>query len=563
MTKLLIVDDEQIERDGMQAILRKAFPELHIEQAKNGKLALEMAATLQPDLILMDIKMPGINGLEAIELISRDYPHIKFVMVTAYDTFDYARTAIKLGVKDYLLKPSKASEIAATVSKVLAEIAEERRLAETSSRQQDVLKKILPVVEADLVTQLLFDHVHEVHIDESLGLLGMSADSELFALTVLLPQGSASLHSKIREKARQVSEGWVGALNGRYIPVIVFRDAERSYRSQAISIARELLSIIETTQAANAQAITAAQNRTAEQSVAAPQHGVPQSSGGQGTNGSYGVQGKAWSHDKAYFIGIGGVCQSLHQIRQSYQEALIASLDPGLAVKYQFYADSTVLGMARERVSANQWERQFFDRIRQGQWEQIEADMLELLRWCERDSIELHIGQQRVLELLWLVTRVLIEMGLEVEMPLFSYQLADYNQLRLESTLLLNKLQQASKAYQERIKPDAIQQMKQYIYEHSHEDISLETLASQIGLSPVYISKLFKEQLGVNYIDFLTQCRIEKAKKLMADPARSMKEITFEVGYHDPNYFSKVFKKMCDVSPTEYRRALFGKGGAE
>ncbi|MGM0973859.1 MAG: helix-turn-helix domain-containing protein [Bacillota bacterium] len=80
-----------------------------------------------------------------------------------------------------------------------------------------------------------------------------------------------------------------------------------------------------------------------------------------------------------------------------------------------------------------------------------------------------------------------------------------------------------------------------------------------MGLSPIYISKMFKEKLGVNYIDFLTECRIEKAKKLMADSGKSLKEITFEVGYHEPNYFSKVFKKMCGQSPTEFRKALLGK----
>ncbi len=108
MIKLLIVDDEQIEREGLQTILQKAYPELVIEQAKNGNMAVQMAGEFKPNLILMDIKMPGMNGLEAVERISTAYPDIKYVMVTAYDTFDYARLSIKLGVKDYLLKPSKA-----------------------------------------------------------------------------------------------------------------------------------------------------------------------------------------------------------------------------------------------------------------------------------------------------------------------------------------------------------------------------------------------------------------------------------------------------------------------
>ena len=124
-----------------------------------------MAGEFKPDLILMDIKMPGMSGLEAIERISIAYPDIKYVMVTAYDTFDYARLSIKLGVKDYLLKPSKASDIVTTVGKVLNQIEVEQESLATSKLQQEALQKALTLVETDVVTQLLFDHVHEVHLD--------------------------------------------------------------------------------------------------------------------------------------------------------------------------------------------------------------------------------------------------------------------------------------------------------------------------------------------------------------------------------------------------------------
>jgi two-component system response regulator YesN len=120
-------------------------------------------------------------------------------------------------------------------------------------------------------------------------------------------------------------------------------------------------------------------------------------------------------------------------------------------------------------------------------------------------------------------------------------------------------MKQSYVEYNDRLEPDTIQQIKQHIINHSHEDISLDAIGKKVGLSPFYISKMFKEQLGINYIDFLTECRIEKAKKMMGDPEKSLKEISIEVGYHDPNYFSRVFKKMCDVSPTEYRKTLLGK----
>jgi two-component system response regulator YesN len=513
MTKLLVVDDEQIEREGLVAILKRGIPGLDIEQAKNGKLAVETAAQFRPDLVLMDIKMPGMNGLEAIEKIAPIVPDAKFIMVTAYDTFDYARQAIKLGVKDYLLKPSKAADIVGTVSRVLQQIEEEKKEREESLRQSSALRKVLPVVETDIVTQLLFDHVHDVHLDELVHLLGVSTENEKFAMVVLTPPGSESMYPAIKSKVRLMGNGWVGALYGRQIPIIAFRDPARSFRSQAVAAARELLQAVDE----------------------------------DGRSG--------------WFVGIGNLVASLDQIRQSYREAQVAAMDPSLPVKYRFYADTPAAGPTSEDRSTQRWEKQFVEKIRLGQWEEAHADVMDFIRRQENEGADLLQSQQRTLELLWIVSRMMNELGIETEKPLFPFQSQDYRQLRTEAEYLLDRMRRSYAEHQEGIGPDTVRQIRQYIVEHAHEDISLEAIGRRVGLSPFYISKMFKDHFGVNYIDFLTECRIEKAKKLMADPGKSMKEITFEVGYNDPNYFSKVFKKMCEVSPTEYRRALLGRRG--
>ncbi|MDP4162476.1 MAG: AraC family transcriptional regulator, partial [Bacillota bacterium] len=179
----------------------------------------------------------------------------------------------------------------------------------------------------------------------------------------------------------------------------------------------------------------------------------------------------------------------------------------------------------------------------------------------ENEDVNLLQIQQRVLELLWIASRVMSEMGVETDTPLYSFQAQDFRQLRAETSNLLDRMRQSYVEHYERLEADSIHKIKQYIIEHSHEDISLDALGKKVGLSPIYISKIFKEKLGVNYIDFLTECRIGKAKKLMGDPEKSIKEITYEVGYHEPNYFSKVFKKMCGTSPKDYRKTLLGKKG--
>jgi len=517
MTKLLIVDDEQVGREGLQAILQKGFPELTIEQAKNGKMAVELAESFRPELILMDIKMPGMDGLEAAEIIGKKYPAIKIVMVTAYDTFDYARRALKLGVKDYLLKPSKAGEIKKTVGRVLEQIGEENIERERSRLREDALERVMPVIETDIVTQLLFDHVHEVHSDELVSWLGADAGSETFALSVLVPDGAEGAYGAIRDRVRREAAGWVGALYGRQIPVIAFRDRSRPFRAQASDLARGLLEA-----------------------------------------------GRTRSNvHEGWFVGVGSVCASLAQVRQSYREALLATPDPQQPVRYRLYTDKPESGNSDSVLDYpdKRWEQHFFEQIRVGDWDGIRTETLDFLRRCESEGADRLQAQQRVSERLWVALRVLAEMGVDMDTPTFSFQAHDYRQLRAETGSILDRIKQAYAEHLDRIKPDTVRRIKQYIAERSHEDISLESIGEKFELSPFYISKLFKEQVGVNYIDFLTQCRIDKAKKLMSDPARSLKEITFEVGYHDPNYFSKVFKKMCDISPTEYRKALLG--GAE
>ena len=505
MIKLLIVDDEQLEREGMQAIMEKHFPHLSIQQAKNGKMAVEMAKEWSPDLILMDIKMPGMNGLEAIEAINGEQPHIKFIMVTAYDTFSYMKAAIKLGVKDYVLKPSKASEIVHTMGKVLEKIEEEREQHVEGLLQKEKWQKAQMVVETDVVTQLLFDHVHDVHVDMLMEMLEIPSQ-EMFVMVLLLPEGAEKQYSSIRK--RVVQRGWTGALYGRQLPIIVFRQPGTTYRSQASILARDLLSL-------------------------------------------------AKDNESEWFIGIGNVHHSMDQVHQSYQEAMLATVDSQKRKQYSFFEEIPFKPEKREQAMMDQ--KDLMEKIRLGKWEQVHAQIMKSFTIWEKERTPLVYSQQRTLELLWMISGILRECGIETETPLYPVQPGHYRQLREETGRLLNQMKESYAERFNNMEADTFQQIKQFIKDHSHEEISLDTLAKQVRLSPIYISKMFKEKQGMNYIDFLTECRMDKAKTLMADTGKSIKEITYEVGYHDPNYFSKVFKKVTQYSPKEYRKTLLGQ----
>ncbi|MGB6778573.1 MAG: response regulator [Planococcus citreus] len=510
MFKLLLVDDEPIEREGMKAILERSFEEIEIKQAKNGKMAVEIAADWQPDIIFMDIMMPIMTGLEAIEQIRETDPDVEFVMMTAFDTFDYAQRAIKLGVKDYLLKPSKAAEIVAIAEKLFSHLKKKAQQSAEQEQQQSALQKAMAIVEMDIVTQLLFDQVQDMHIDLLVEMKGTEPAKEKFVMTISVPKGAEQVCGDIKRDISEISHIWVGPCYEWQLPIIVFRDPVHSLRSQAITLANRILA----------------------------------------------ASGKR----EQCFVGIGPMCDSLGQVRDSYQKSLLAMTDLAVPSRYRFYSADLEPIRSHDPALIKQQEKRMADSVRRGDWETAEDIVAGLIRQSERAGENVLRTQQRSLELLWLSSRIMAESGLETEAPYYAIPAKDYRQLMLESLELIGGLKEKHNMHFSRLEFDKIHKIKQFITEHSHEDISLEVLAKKVDLSPIYISKLFKEKLGINYIDFLTECRMGKAKKLLADPEISLKTIALEVGYHEPNYFSKVFKKMNELSPTEYRLNLLNSG---
>ncbi|MEK3720130.1 response regulator [Paenibacillus sp. FSL H8-0034] len=511
--KILIADDEELEREALSRILTKGLNDIEIVGlAHNGRMAVELAEQHRPDVILLDIKMPGVDGLQAAQIIRSTDRDVKIIMVTAFDSFDYAQQALRLQVSDYMLKPSKSSVILETVGQVLKELEGERENRQRQLRVVERLDKLLPVLEADYVTQLLYDSVHESHLQEMMSLLEWKEQGPAFVMvcTIQTEGDDASLpavYKSLTEYFRTTSDGWVGKLSFNQLPIIVLADVQQSYRAQSTSLIRKLLNYVSCFR---------------------------------------GVR---------VFIGIGSCSESTHDIRQSYHEALLASTDLSIPTHCRHYSD-LLQEDNRSALRSSETEKEVLEQARRGQWHEVNRLLQQWINGFEAESCRLVEAQQRVQDLLLILSRFTLELGAKTEKPYYAFQMVSYAQLRSELLRIVDGIVRSVKEMQSQVEPDLMLKVKAYIIQHAQREISLDLIAEHVQVSPFYISRLFKETFGTNYVDFLTERRIDKAKGLMSDEGKSLKEIAYEVGYHDPNYFSRVFKRTVGQSPTDYRKDL-------
>lgn len=159
MIRVMIVDDEKIVIESLQFIIEKNFNNLEIvATARSGREAIEKAEHIVPDIVFMDIKMPGINGIEAMKEIKSRHKSAVFIVLTAFDHFDFAKESIKLGVFEYLLKPVSRTKVIEVIQKAVEAIKVERKKRQVELELKEKLETVLPILEHGFIyAMILFE----------------------------------------------------------------------------------------------------------------------------------------------------------------------------------------------------------------------------------------------------------------------------------------------------------------------------------------------------------------------------------------------------------------------
>ncbi|WP_078551771.1 response regulator [Bacillus alkalicellulosilyticus] len=514
MYRVLIVDDEGLERRGLRKIIAEAFSHLLIEEADNGRTAILLAEEFRPNIVFMDIKMPGIDGVEAARELKRMNPSVYIIMVTAFDTFEYARQVMKIGVKDYILKPCSREEIIIPFQKALDEIESEKRKRTEDITLRDNYRRALSVIQSKVITSILMGSSHH-HKDIEWD-VQETFQKDSFVMVFEFNRKSKFIDYKeikgylsfIQSEIEQIFPNhFIGEQTMGRFPILVQLPEKGSYqniRDRAIACSREIIS--------------------------RSHHVYP---------------------DYSLSIGIGRTYNELEKFIQSYHEALFALASikqPNTCQYYNHHAKEQ--GNQLNLGYPYQAEKKLLESITSGSLESVATlvhnFMDEMLAYCNQSEQTI---EEVVAEFLVLMRRHLVDCGITVSI---NRNLLHYNTVSIFQEEIIRITTYIHSMYHSKQK-DVLLIAKQFMAENYKKPITLEEVAEQVELTPQYFSKIFKTRVGSSFIDYLTALRVETAKELMRTKKVSVKEVCYEVGYKDPNYFSRVFKKHTGMSPSDYR----------
>lgn len=524
MFKIMLADDEGIVIDSLKFIIEKEFgDECVIEYAKTGRSVIELAETFRPDIAVMDIQMPGINGIDAMREIRRTNSAVVFIVMSAYDKFDYAQEAIKLGVQEYITKPMDRNRMISALRRAMDRVTGEREKRSNELLIKEKLETVVPILESGLIYNILFHEYYEEDVRNYKTMLDIGEDSA-YMMTVVCGEAqegshmtnamgsSVRLQSRYREIRSMLKDEYrciVGTVMANKIAVMVpFGDDRMDYgaRSELIEKTRTL------------------------------------------------VHRMRKKTDLTVRIGIGKV-KPIADMAESYSEALNALVMTTGSVAH---ADDLPMGCAYDGDYPVHLEKQLFDDVAHGKTEAAVTDADEYCTWMRgRDLMDVRL---KIIEFVLWAERLAYENGgmiyrfesrqsylPEVMAMTDMTQLKDWFIGKISEACqnILNKRGERS--------VNVIMAAKEYITRNYSKNISLEDVSRTVDISPYYFSRVFKDETGENFIDYLTDIRIDRAKQLLETTDASMKEICAMVGYSDPNYFSRSFKRRVGVTPTEYK----------
>ncbi len=533
---VILVDDEEEVR---QAIINKldweAIGFQVIGAADNGEDALELAERLRPDVVMTDIKMPFMDGLTLSNKLKQISKDIKIIVFSGFDEFEYAQEAIKLEVEEYILKPINAAKLKAVFARIKVKLDNEINRKRDIEQLRKYYLESLPVMKEQFLIGLLEGRLSKQRLVELMnsyelnlnypyymtGIVNIDKSYKKINTDILETEGfiTVSLKQIVDENLSSCCEFYSCIYLESVVVIALLTDLKQSndFIHTMDQICKSAFRILE--------------NNTS--------------------------------------AGIGFICGDLMELSRSYQSAQNA-------IDYRILFEPNqviyIQDVEAQVNDGNIWDSSYTENIlreiKLGEVEHLEKAIQELIGYIKKTAISFQLFQISLMEM---VTEI-YKLGRTYQIDMDKVFGTDFN---FNDKIYQFKSSEALKQWlidicmkvrgsirRERIDSAKllIEKAVEYIDQHyQNSDLSVDTLCNYLNVSATYFSTLFKREMGMSFVNYLTKVRLDKALQLLNTTDEKTYNISTMVGYMEPNYFSYVFKKQYGVSPSNYRKKYSAK----
>ena len=524
---IILADDEQQILYGMKnGIDWESLGFSVVGTAQNGKEALELIEEYHPDLLISDIKMPFMDGLELSKTIHENYINTKIILFSGWDDFEYARTAISYGVSQYIMKPIDYNEMQKLLTTMHEELEKEYAEKMNRTRLENIYTESIPLLRQQFFTQLLTETLTEDYCTLQMKNLTLNLDYEVFhIITVKIRENDLndvlselSIKETIKESLEKITDLYHFGMIDREVFLLCGNkkhDIERITRTiQEASVIIERI-----------------------------------------------------FHTKIS-CGISSSGTSLRALPVLYQQALEA-LDYNVVIQdesYTYYNDILPLQKDAPLQKDDDWNSEV-DSIEKiithCSEEELKTAVLNMLEHLHEAHYNLNEYQIVILEISFSLARLYKKYQITSDKEFAGSKKMAVKILSLNTgeeldNWLINYFQLMRTLIQKKQVDNNVilaENAKKLVEEHFREpDLSVESICKELHVSSSYFSKIFKQETETTFLNYLISRRMEEAKMLLKMTDYKSHVIGTMVGYPEPNYFSYVFKKHCGISPVKYRK---------
>jgi Response regulator containing CheY-like receiver domain and AraC-type DNA-binding domain len=528
--KVMIVDDEYYFKQAMRVII--PWEDLGFEivgEAKNGEDALKKLGELKPEIVLVDINMPVMDGLEFIRNVKEKDNDIKFIILTGYNEFNYARQALQLCVDNYLLKPIEEEELKKALFDARDAIIRESNIKLELDSLKNQVRESIPLQREMLLNKLIRDsYINCDELMKKAEYLGLTLDYKFFrALVIRVDQDSAGMQS---EDDRQMSRFAVSNVAGEVLP--------KTFSINTFSDSNDNICVI-----------------MCWNNEECDEFGIK--------NVCERIREIVFRHlNRNITIGIGNTCNEIKMVSTSYREALyalknrITSADNNVIL----YSEVNETGLLTHCYTMDHRNKLLME-MRVGNIDGVMEIIGGIMKELGSGKAQHNLVFMTCMDLI----STCVEFMAETRNNFYDLFRNKFNPFEtIQSKNSLDELEtwikdifmqtvnlmhgNKSKRYTK-----IVEDVKKYILDnYTREELRLDEIASSVYVNYTHLCFVFKKETNITINDFLTEVRIKKAKELIDNGNHVLFDVAEKVGYADSNYFSKCFKKRYGIPPTKY-----------